>query len=228
MTLDWLLWSIPAVFTQFFLRQARQKNFITRSLSTWEYVFELVPLSVFSFALSGFGLAVISKLVCPPQYEMFRAEWVAFCSYPYSFRIVLSSALSPLTAKLVGIALGVAGRIFSSRNTDPNILTKGDLVFATLKSRKVYVGMLLGKVERDHLGMDIINLVPIMSGHRDEKHNVIYNTKYPAVLSEDRKFIIHIATSEVATIARFDHDIHKEFVRQKRTRTRFPRSPNPA
>ena len=90
------------------------------------------------------------------------------------------------------------------------------LVFVTLKSRKVYVSVLIDFTSDPDEPSRYIRIMPTISGYRSNKDlTVIYNTNYVAGAQEPEDVTARpllIPMSEVTSLSEFDKKLHDRFV----------------
>lgn len=86
----------------------------------------------------------------------------------------------------------------------------------TLKSGKVYIGVLVAVTEDPNETQRYVQITPVTSGYREkETHRLILTTNYveditqPDALS-DRGILIPVA--EIVTLTQFDSKLHARFV----------------
>lgn len=90
-------------------------------------------------------------------------------------------------------------------------MAKQTPVEIVLKSRKVYVGLL-----KSTRGASHINIVPIVSGYRDDTMKLNFTTFYDTKLLESKKkdsnfsFDLYVPTSEIVTYRHFDVKLYME------------------
>jgi len=220
LNLDLLIWSIPGLVVLAILAEARS-NYPLAQKSTWEYVVELVPLSLTCFVFS-FLIQKSLFVFFPEKYIFFSGHWNTLFPFKNSFRLVLAIILAFPVAVFIPLVYRFYhwfGTKFTSSQNRGDVLPSNSQVYVTLKNGKVYVGRVQGATADHGLGNRYLKLYPLMSGYRTKQHRVVYTTIY----GEKRTLpsLVRMNVSEIVTIGKFEWDIFDSFLNEGTAKISF-------
>jgi len=230
-----LLWFVPGYFA---LQLYRQVNPV-RTKQGWEWVFQTAFAAILCFVIARSILAVGLTLATNPQeVESWKQWWGTQFHLRYSFSLLLG--VFPSSVIAAGILC--VGRtawddlralfqvtFVGSPSEDIFFFTCTSLyeklVFVTLKSRKVYVGVLIDFTSDPDEPVRYIRIMPTISGYRsNEDLSVVYNTNYVAGAGQPEDVTarpVLIPMSEVTALSEFDKTLHDRFIAQGSTVIKF-------
>lgn len=242
MTPDFILWGLPGFIAYYLLSSIKP----SRAKGGWDFVVEVGLLSLVCFVISH-ALLYYTRWLAPGFVAWARPYWPS--EYPKDLAIGLFPA-----AELLGLTLAITTRqraqllsyfcklvVGEERNfnfTDIFFATchelLGQLVFLTLTSRKVYVGVLVAATEDPNEPNRFLSLVPVLSGYRDESDlSVAFTTLYDT--DDDHTQPLLIRADTIVTFGGFDEkrfnkladsgDIKVEMPPQQLSRWASPSSP---
>jgi hypothetical protein len=211
MTPQFILWGIPGYIAFYLLRTVRP----ARQKSGWDFVVEVGFLSILCYAIANVLAAYI--VWCLPG---------AGRSLPFEIPLPLALGVVPVS-EVVGVTLArvskhwwkllaiyhtwITGKDKDFQYTDVFFQRTVELlkhfVFMTLKTGKVYVGILTAATHDPNESTRYLSIVPALSGYRDEKQIVVYTTFYEP--NSAQAFLV--PASEVVTLSAFDFMLLKKF-----------------
>jgi hypothetical protein len=231
-TPQFILWGIPGFIAYYFLQAVKP----ARSKSGWDFVVEVGFLSLVCFAVSRAFVSYISWCLPDLAVSLHRA-WQG----EQSFTLVLG--VFPVS-EIVGASLARMSRHWwrlmsryhewinqttrDFRFSDLFFVRTSELlskpVFLTLKSGKVYVGVLTAATHDPNESNRFISLVPILSGYRNkDDQRVVYTTFYEP--SEGQDFLVPV--SEISSLAMFDWALLQKFQAAGNVKFDIPGPPEP-
>jgi hypothetical protein len=231
-----LLWFIPGYIA---LQLYRQVNPV-RSKQGWEWVFQTAFAAILCFVVSRAVLAIGLNLAQtnPQVVEEWKRWWGSQFHLRYSFSLLLGIFPSTIIVAAVLCVARIAWddlrSIFQSSfvgvpSQDIFFFTCSELyerlVFLTLKSRKVYVGVLIDFTSDPDESAKYIRIMPTISGYRSaDDLTVVYNTNYVADADRPEDVTAHpvlIPVAEVTSLSEFDRELHERFISQGSTVIKF-------
>ncbi|HEV7488675.1 MAG TPA: hypothetical protein VGQ65_23625 [Thermoanaerobaculia bacterium] len=224
MTPQFILWGIPGFIAYYFLQAVKP----ARAKSGWDFVVEVGFLSLVCFTVSRALVLYVSW--CLPGVACTLHKF-----WPRDLPFTLLVGIFPVS-EVVGALLARLSRhwwrlmslyhewinhkkrdfrssdLFFVRTTE--LLSKP--IFITLKSGKVYVGVLTGATHDPNESTRFISFVPILSGYRDETdHRVVYTTFYEPFTGrndgQDESHDFLVPVSELSSLAMFDWELLEKF-----------------
>jgi hypothetical protein len=230
-----ILWLIPGYIA---LQIYRHVNPV-RTKQGWEWVFQTAFAAILCFVTARGLLAGMAAILHDEgAATSLRTWWGDRIHLPYSFSLMLGVFPGSL---IVGGMLCVGrfawndardwfGNVFESSESDDIFFftckeLKEKLVIVTLKSRKVYVGVLIDFTTDPDETNRFIRIMPVMSGYRsDDNMQVTYTTEYLASANTAENVTapaILISMGDVSTLSEFDHALHERFVAEGKTHVAF-------
>jgi len=229
MGLDIILWGV-AGYIAFFIFQITQP---TRQRTGWDFFLQVAVFSLLCFVFARTLIGLVSFIF--PNLDRLGNWWhQRFHYYFHSLTLIIGILI---IAPLFGVSLSfpcIKNRLHKALSRIAEISGKRrnfeftDLFFAyshkllrklvmiTLKSSKVYVGILVAATEDPNETQRYIQITPVTSGYREkETHRLILTTNYiedikqPDV-SPNRDILIPVA--EIVTLTQFDSKLHARFV----------------
>ena len=194
MDIDSLRWTIPGVVLLFFFNRNHSQK--SAPISNWEYIVTLVFIS-----------SIYSEIIVSPLKYAFQQNFLKDVSdcIPGSFIFIIKNIIFPA---LLG---GWAAQFYShiKRNELHSDLfirvcqqCKGEIIFLTLKSKKIYTGILLEYPETVSSYSQHILIIPITSDTRLSSGETQWVTKYPETKNENSEIIkLIISKEEIVTMA---------------------------
>lgn len=206
-------------------------KFISQRLSSQAIFFNAVligiPLLIFSL-----GITTAATSILPTQ-----VEWIKTNVFPlkddYFGTCFLSVLLAFVFTKYRNWRIDEAEFIQKAIDEIGNELEllvshsfkESKLIQLTLKNDKVYIGWAEVLPKPSHC--QYIQLIPLFSGYRDEKKELVITTDYSSVYSEliqkgkirdikQLKMNLVIMADEIITASKFDFEIFESFVEKKK------------
>ena len=231
-----LLWFVPGYLA---LQLYRQVNPV-RTKQGWEWVFQTAFAAILCFLVARVFLAAGLALAQtnPQEVEQWKRWWASEFNLRYSFSLALG--IFPSSVIVAGILcvgriawddlrLGFQASFVGSPSEDIFFFTCSNLyeklVFVTLKSRKVYVGVLIDFTSDPDEPTRYIRIMPTISGYRSSDDlTVVYTTNYVAGAGQPEDVTAHpvlIPMAEITSLSEFDKTLHDRFVAQGSTVIRF-------
>jgi hypothetical protein len=173
---------------------------------------------LFYSATFGIGLLGISSFLAETFQALIGANWLdlwhKIAPYQYSGRATLSLILGLIGGYILNFLLWILSlskvddqfaidRAIEQKK-DPlelffrKALGQGDQVMITLKSGKVYTGLIMSNLN-PAFKMEAVRLLPSKSGYRDEKRSVIFTHDYSLPMEEIQKKIKEVRDWEERT-----------------------------
>lgn len=208
MTPDFLLWGLVGYVAYYLSHLIRP----TRAKGGWDFVMEVGLLSLLCF--------VIARLVSVLLLESSRVALPSWISLTIGF------AVGGAVGLLLGFTYRQRARLASAyyrraTGSRRNFLHSdvffetceellGDTVMFSMKSGKVYVGLLTAATSDPNETKRYIRFVPLLSGFRSkEDQKITYNTFYDPQQDERRAFLI--AADEISSLAPFSFEQLEKF-----------------
>ena len=190
-----LQWTIPGVIFLYSYTVYYRPQKMT-SLSGWEYIMMLVLISTihseFIVPILRYPFLLSEKLQC--LLKGIHPKLIFFIKnimFPFVLGARWAKAVSYIKRK--------------EPHHDPFINFcqnyEGDVIFLTLKSKKIYTGILIQYPEITSTDSQHIMVLPIMSGFRNDFGEAIWTTKYPDIENNKSNFIELIIPKEEITTA---------------------------
>jgi hypothetical protein len=235
-TPELIVWLIPGYLAVLVYRHVNPQ----RSKQGYEWFFQTAAAGLLCFIVAR-GLIGAGYLLLPAPAEIWLQQWRASL-LPFNFRFSLTFAVGLFPGWLIAAAALCVGRrlwdrllrLFSERfaPSDYNIdlflyrcrQMKGALIFLTLDTGKVYVGVLTDYTEDLDDPERYIVILPWRSGFRDKDTlQVVFTTDYAAEAESEETFKaeeIIIPTKQITSLGRFNTDLDVAFQERGTTRLR--------
>lgn len=233
MNSDLILWGLPGYIAYFIFQLSKP----VRNRSGWDFVAQVALFSVICILLSNLSFSLFREIISKNCFLTLNSIWDNYF-FDGKFKIILGAfygvLLGVFTGRiwsriwfqkgLSGFAKLLGGKDRDFEFSDTFFATchslMGKPVLLSLKTRKVYVGILFAATQDPNEVQRFIKITPIMSGNRDAGDlNVTFDTSYIFdFINEKEKNTppksrdILFPVSEISSLSGFDEELHKYFL----------------
>jgi hypothetical protein len=230
-TPELIVWLIPGYLAVLVYRHVNPH----RSKQGYEWFFQTAAAGLLCFIIARLLAALLGAALPGPTRNWVQQSRGAFL--PFDFRFALTFLLALFPGWLIAAAalclgrrfwdslLQLFARIFRPSSYDVDLFLyrcrelEGKLIFMTLASNKVYVGVLMDYTENLDDPERFVVILPWRSGFRDKDTlQVTFTTDYAADSETLNAQEIIIPTSQVTSISKFDSDLDIAFSERGTTR----------
>lgn len=227
MTLYSILWGI-AGYISFFVFQLTKP---IRIRSGWDFVVQTAFFALICYLVARALVFFISLLISTYYFAEIKLWW--HDAFGPTFTLVLGIILAAPLGIIISLVWRVGHTPLSQlvswvsgkeRNLEFTDIffafcdrRLGELILISLKSGKVYVGILSAVTEDPNEGHRCLELIPVVSGYRNkETQQLTFDTNYIQDGESPEKVPnrnLLIAVNEVVSIANFDQQLHEKFIK---------------
>jgi hypothetical protein len=235
-TPELIVWLIPGYLAVLVYRHVNPQ----RSKQGYEWFFQTGAAGVLCFIVARILIA-IGYVLLPVSAEVWLHTWRESL-LPFNFRFSLTFAIGLCPGWMIAAAALCVGRriwdrllrffaeTFKASNYNIDLFLyrcrqlKGALIFVTLDTRKVYVGVLTDYTEDLDDPERYIVILPWRSGFREKDTlQVVFTTDYASEAESEETFKaeeIIIPTKQITSLGRFNPDLDLTFQDRGMTRVR--------
>lgn len=238
MNTDLILWGLSGYIAYSIFQLSKP----VRNRSGWDFVAQVAVFSVICILFTSLIISISKELIPKNYLETLNLFWDKYF-FDGKFRILLGCFLGLLIGgtagwswskrkfqkSLSGLVMALSGKNRDFEFSDIFFATchslLGKPILLSLKSRKIYVGILMAATQDPNETQRFLKITPFMSGNRDIADlTVTFNTSYiiedeknPFPKSRDILFPV----SEISSFSGFDEELHHHFSKKGFTKVKW-------
>lgn len=238
MNTDLILWGLSGYITYSIFQLSKP----VRNRSGWDFIAQVAVFSVICILFSNLIIFLLKEFIPKNFLETLNLFWDKYF-FDGKFRILLGCFLGLLIGAFTGwlwsqkkfqkgfsgLVMALSGKKRDFEFSDIFFATchslLGKPILVSLKSRKIYVGILMAATQDPNETQRFLKITPIMSGNREAMDlTVTFDTSYIVEGKKDifpKSMDILFPVSEISSLSGFDEELHHHFSRIGFTKVKF-------